>query len=57
MIEKDHEMRERYIYQVIRRIPKNLRDEVRMELKDYIYGTFRSNISVYTGVNGSLYFG
>ncbi len=36
MKEKEQELRERYIYQVIRRIPKNQREEIRMELRELI---------------------
>lgn len=36
MTEKDLEMEERYIYQVIRRLPKDQRDEIRMELNELI---------------------
>ena len=36
MKEREQDMRERYIYQVIRRIPKNQREEIRMELRELI---------------------
>lgn len=36
MTEKDLEMKERYIYQVIRRLPKNQREDIRMELNELI---------------------
>lgn len=36
MTEKDLEMKERYIYQVIRHLPKDQREEIRMELNELI---------------------
>ena len=36
MTAKEQDMKERYIYQVIRRIPKNQREEIRMELSGLI---------------------
>ena len=36
MIEKEHEMKGRYIYEVIRRLPKRQREEIKMELNELI---------------------
>lgn len=36
MMEKEHEMKERYIYEVIRRLPKRQREEIKMELNELI---------------------
>ena len=46
MTPNEHDYMERYIYQVIRRLPKAQREEVRMELEELIGDMYEDNGSM-----------